>query len=72
MDQRHHAGPGDPGVEGVDPDLAQALGDEVRRLEEVEVELGDGVQVPPPPADLGLELGDAIDDGHGIPSGRAE
>ena len=55
-----------PGWTASTPISAQALGDEARGLEEVEVELGDGVEVPPPAADLGLELGDAVDDGHGL------
>ena len=52
----------------VDPDLAQPLRHEGRGLEEVEVELGDGVQVPPPGAHLGLELRDPVDHRHALAS----
>src|SRR3954451_6985039 len=61
---RHHAGLRDAGVDLVDPELAQPFGDEARRLDLLEAELGILVQVPPPGGYLVLPRRDAVDDRH--------
>ena len=54
-----------PGHDLVAAELPQPLGDEGRGAVHVVQQLGMGMEVAAPGHDVGLQIGDAIDDGHG-------
>ncbi len=70
MDHAHDAGLAEAAMH-LDAPGFQLLGDDAGGANLLEADLRMGMEVAPPFRHLGMELGDAVDDGHGIPRKRA-
>src|ERR1700756_2005875 len=64
MDHAHHTGATDPGHNLVAPEAFKLVGHGGRGPVHVVKELGRGMEVLPPSFDIGMQVGDAVDDGH--------
>ena len=64
-DDADHAGPPDAGHDLVAAEALELVGDRRRGAVHVVLEFRMGMDVPPPGRDLGMQVGDAVDDGHG-------
>ena len=77
-DDADHAGPPDAGHDLVAAEALELVGDRRRGAVHVVLEFRMGMDIPPPGRDLGMQVGDAVDDGHGevlargVASGRAQ
>ena len=60
-----HAGSPDAGCDLVAAEALELIGDRSGGAMHVVLEFRMGVEVTPPSRDLGVQVGDAVDDGHG-------
>ncbi len=64
LDHADHAGLPQPGHDLIATELPETVGDKSGGPMHIIEEFGMGMQIPAPGHDVGLELGDTIDDGH--------
>ena len=66
LDHADHAGLADAGDDLVAAEFAQAVGHECCSAVDIVEQFGVLMDVPAPGLNVGLQVGDAVDDGHGI------
>ncbi len=66
LDHPNHARAPQPDCNLIAAELTQPIGDESRRAVHVVHEFGMRVQIAAPAHDVGLQIGDAVDDGHDV------
>ena len=67
LDDADHAGPAKAGRDLVAAELLQAIRHECRGAMHIVEQLGMLMDIPAPGLDIGLQIGDAVDDRHGNP-----